>query len=241
MEKNIVQKLMDAKRSETVHNELISEYMPFIKSETAKFMGKSPVEGIDDELSIAMFAFHEAIKSYQETKGNFISFAKMHIGHRLIDFSRKEKRHSNIISLGQPFNEEENEILKDTIAEDKDRVEESISSHAIREEIAHFSKIMTGYNLSLRDIAENSPKQERTLLACQKALAYAKKNPSLIEEAEKTGKVPLTKLSRGSGVSKKTLERHRKYMLAIIIVYTNGFDYIRDHLSEISGKEGEGQ
>ncbi|CDZ75616.1 putative RNA polymerase sigma factor SigI [Peptoniphilus sp. ING2-D1G] len=241
MEKEILRRIKEAHQSEKAHNELISDYMPFIKAETARFMGKSPMEGIDDELSIAMFAFHEAIKTYQEKKGAFITFAKMHIRHRLIDFSRREKRHKNIISLDQPFNDENGETLKDTIVEEKNEVEESMSSDAIKKELTHFSEIMANYSLSLRDIAENSPKQERTLMACQEALAYAKKNPHLIEKAEKTGKVPLTELAEGSGVSKKTLERHRKYMLAIIIVYTNGFDFIRDHLSEISAKEGGGQ
>lgn len=51
----------------------IRTYMPFIKAETAKFLRRPPVEGHDDELSIAMIAFHEAIQSYSQVREPFLN------------------------------------------------------------------------------------------------------------------------------------------------------------------------
>ena len=64
-----------AKSDNQCEDTLIRQYMPFIKSETAKFLHRIPQEGQDDELSIALFAFHEAITSYQEQKGAFLPYA----------------------------------------------------------------------------------------------------------------------------------------------------------------------
>ena len=46
-------------------------------------------------------------------------------------------------------------------------------------------------------------------------------------------------LAELSGVSRKTMERHRTYLVAILLAYTNGYEIIRGHLCQISpGKEG---
>ena len=65
--------------------------MPFIKAETTKFLKRPPIEGHDDELSIAMIAFHEAIRGYSCTRGAFLKYAALLIRSHLIDFSTKPK------------------------------------------------------------------------------------------------------------------------------------------------------
>ena len=45
-------------------DQLIRTYMPFIRSETAKFLHGPVQQASDDQFSIAMLAFHEAIRSY---------------------------------------------------------------------------------------------------------------------------------------------------------------------------------
>lgn len=56
-EHKIVQQVYAAKEDVKAEDRLIGTYMPFIKTETAKFLKRPPVEGHDDELSIAMIAF----------------------------------------------------------------------------------------------------------------------------------------------------------------------------------------
>ena len=51
-------------------------------------------------------------------------------------------------------------------------------------------------------------------------------------------KLPIAQLAEGAGVDRKTLERHRKYLVAILLAYTNGYEIIRGHLRQINGKEG---
>ncbi len=67
----------------------------------------------------------------------------------------------------------------------------------------------------------------------RKALEYAKGNPELLEDLLKTKRLPIGQLATGSGVERKTLERHRKYMVALLLIYTNGYEIIRGHLKQV--------
>jgi len=63
----------------------VEEYKPFIASCTEKVTGRFVNYGSDDELSIAMIAFVEAIRSFDSSKGNFFSFSRNVIKRRLIE------------------------------------------------------------------------------------------------------------------------------------------------------------
>lgn len=232
-EHEIVPLVYEAKESMESADTLIGQYLPFIKSETSKFINRAPIEGQDDELSIAMIAFHEAIQAYDKEKGSFLGLASTLIRNRLIDFWRANKKHANVVSLDTPSNEEADSSLLDTIDDGKEYDEEYIRQDVTAEEIEELSKQMEDYGVSLEDVAEQSPKQDRTLEACQDVLEVAKKDTKLIDNFLETKRLPLKELEERSGVSRKTIERHRKYIVALFIIYSNGYEIIRGHLSQM--------
>lgn len=71
------------------------------------------------------------------------------------------------------------------------------------------------------------------MAACTAVIHYAGKNPSLLEDLLKSKKLPIAQLVSGTGVDRKTLERHRKYILAMLLVQTNGYEIIRGHLRRV--------
>lgn len=241
-EHEIVMQVEKAKSDYDAADGLLRQYLPFIKSETAKFIHRAPEEGRDDELGIAMFAFHEAVMRYSRGKGAFLRFASMMIKNRLIDYYRKEKRSEAVISLDTAEADVEgSRPLYERIDLGKDEIEEIHMRQAAKEEITEFAACLASYGLSLSDIADNCPKQERTLMACHRALDCARKNPEILEAVERGGKLPMALLTEQSGVERKTLERHRKYMMAIILAYTNGYEIIRGHLCQITTGRGGAQ
>ena len=211
---------------------LIRSYLPFIRSETARFLGRPPQEGLDDELSIAMIAFHEAIRGYSRSRGAFLSYAAMLIKSRLIDYRRREKRHQGQLSLDSSPTEEE-PSLGDTLAGDPDHSEEIVLRDATRAEIEELSAQMKLFGVSLTDVADNCPRQQRTLAACCRAMQFAAGNPSLLDDFLRTRRLPIAALCEGSGVERKTLERHRKYLVALLLICTNGYELIRGHLKQV--------
>lgn len=226
----IMSQVYRAKKDNAAADEMISDYMPFIKAQTAKFTNRS-AEQSDDELSIAMFAFYEAIRSYSGLRGAFLKFAALKIKTRLIDFYRREKRHMIQVSLDEQ-SEEKPELLE-TIEDKHDEFAESEMREATQLEIRELSAQMLDFGVSMTDIAENSPKQQRTLEACQKAVAYARNNPGILDEFVKTRRVPLAKLAEGAGVERKTLERHRRYLVAVLLICTNGYEILRGHIIQV--------
>ena len=231
-EHKIVQQVYAAKEDVQAADRLIGTYLPFIKTETAKFLKRPPIEGHDDELSIAMIAFHEAIGGYSRTRGAFLKYAAMLIRSRLIDYSRREQRHSRVISLDAPAREEDT-TLGEVLVGERDPHEETASRDATRAEIEELARQMKEFGVDLSDVADNCPKQQRTLDACRKALQYARENPELLDDFLKTKRLPIGQLAAGSGVERKTLERHRKYMVALLLIYTNGYEIIRGHLKQV--------
>ena len=240
MDLEIVKQVYAAKEDVRAANELVRQYLPFIKSETAKFLGRIPVEGRDDELGIAMFAFHESAMAYSRGKGAFLKLAATAIRNRLIDYRRKEQRHADLVSLDQTIGGgEESRTLLEQLDAGHDEISYRQDRRTVREEIEKFARELSEYGLTLTDIAENCPRQQRTLDACHQVLTHARANPVLLEQLTATGRLPMASLSSGSGVERKTMERHRKYLVvALLLAFTNGFEIIRDHLRQMSAGKG---
>lgn len=235
-EHDIVTKVYAAKGDSLAADELVRQYLPFIRAEAAKTLRRGISES-DDELSIAMMAFHEAVLAYERLRGAFLPFAAKAIRNRIIDYQRSEQRHRNQLSLDEPGNEDDR-TLSETLDTGTDPIGAHTDRTAARQELAHFALGLSEFGLSLTDIADNCPRQERTLRACHRALNWAKADPQLLEQTVRSKKLPITALAAGAGVERKTLERHRKYMMALILAYTNGFEIIRGHLGQMAIVKG---
>ena len=76
----------------TLQNELIKSYKPFI-AKTVSSVCKRYIYESDDEFSIGMIAFNEAIEKFNTEKGSsLLSFAEVLIKRRVIDYIRKNAK-----------------------------------------------------------------------------------------------------------------------------------------------------
>ncbi len=235
-EHELLQRVAEAKQNMEQADQLIREYQPFIKAQASKFLGRLCTQQ-DDAFSIAMIAFHEAIQGYSRLRGPFLRYAALVIRSRLIDEQRRERRHAGQLSLDEPDREDERS-LKDTLADPEDPYEAGAGRQATMQEIQELSRNMAEYGISLTDVAENCPQQQRTQQACKQAVRYAWQNPHLLDQLVRTKKLPLAALAQGAGVSPKTLERHRRYVTALLLIYTNGYEIIRGHIRQIVDQTG---
>ena len=230
-EQDIVRAVYAAKENNDAADDLIRRYIPYIRAESSKYMGRICTDS-DDEFSIAMIAFHEAILGYSWERGGFLSYAAMLIRNRLIDYNRKEKRHQGNVSLDMPDGEDGKTLLEQ-VADSRDVFAEAHNLEATQQEIAELAGVLQTFGVSFADVADHSPKQERTKETCLLAIRYAMGNSRLLDELQQTRKLPLTELVRATGCDRKTLERHRKYVLAMLVIQTNGYEIIRGHLRHV--------
>ena len=227
---DIVEWVLAAKEDPEAADRLINQYMGFIRAEAKKL---SFGDG-EDELSIAMFAFYEAVLGYERSRGNFLKFASKVIRSRLIDYHRAESRHRGHGSLNERASQDGAELLE-LLPDTRNDIEELNTREAAQSEIEEYARALAAFGITFSEVADNCPKQERTLAACMDALNYARRRPELLAAVEKSGKLPMTELASGAGVERKTLERHRKYLVAMLIAFTNGFEIIRGHLCRLDG------
>lgn len=72
----------------------IVQYQPFIRKSISSVCRRYITEQ-DDEYSIGLFAFNEAIEQYSYKKGkSFLAFANLLIKRDVIDYIRKESKHN---------------------------------------------------------------------------------------------------------------------------------------------------
>lgn len=225
-EHQILKKVSQARYDLEAADVLIREYLPFIKSEVSKYTGTYTNES-RDELQIAMIAFHEAILAYDRDRGTFLHYAQMIIRSRLIDHDRKEARHKDHISLDKE--NEEGDQLIDMITDGRDKTDEHMRLLATQAEILELSKVLETFGVSFKDLTTSSPKQERTKALIHKMIAKAKEDPSILDDLLISKKLPIQRLTLDKN-ERKVLERHRKYLVTMLVILTNGYEIIRGHL-----------
>ena len=117
-EHQIIKSVYASKENMRKADDLIRDYIPFIRSEASKCIQRLCTEQ-DDEFSIAMIAFNEAILGYERGRGACLSYTAMLIRSRIIDFQRKEYRHQGNISLYIETGEDDRTIM-DGLADNRD-------------------------------------------------------------------------------------------------------------------------
>lgn len=217
------------KYDENEINRFVEEYKPFIASCTQKVTGRYVHYGEDDELSIALIAFVEAIKSYDNAKGNFLSFAQWVIKRRLIDYYRKESRHSNVILLSEYYSEEDSE--KDL------SIEKSIDKYSIDEvseyrrlELEELKQELEKWDISFFDLVEASPKHNKTRKICANIIYFLISQPDMIRFIKQKKQLPMLDIEKNLKIPRKKIERSRKYIISAILILTGDYQYIRDYI-----------
>ena len=74
-------------------NAFIKQHIPFIIKTVSQITGQY-VTLNQDEMSIALLAFNEAIDKYEEERGEFLPFAKVVIRSRVLNYLEKEQKKS---------------------------------------------------------------------------------------------------------------------------------------------------
>lgn len=213
-------------------NEFIEEYKSFIASCVESITGKKVEYGCDDELSIALMAFNEAIVKYDIDKGNFLSFARGVIKNRLIDYYRKEQREkSKILYLSKDEEEEDEEAFdKMSSARSLEIYEEKEISYLRRLEIEAFKKELEDFGINLFDVAKSSPKIRATKKECSRIIHYILENKELLEIIIKKKYLPVEKIASGMKIHRKKIERCRNYIIAGVLILKGDYNYLREYI-----------
>lgn len=210
--------IIDIRKDKKALEEFIISQEGFIiknaSKTTKRFVTKS-----DDEWSIALYAYTEAIEKYDIEKGNFVAFAEMLIRSRLIDWFRANGKFSPEVHV-------EDIEEKGTNTHDEDN---------LRLEIEAVGDTLKNYGFSFMDIEKQSPKADKTKMSCKIIINYIIDNPILITELQSSFLLPIKIIEKNSGVPRKIIERHRKYIIAAVEILVGDYPYLSEYLRYIKG------
>ncbi len=226
---------------------LIERYVPFALKVASEVTGTYVELGRDDEASVALLAFNEAIDSYDPGRGaSFLGFVRAVVRRRLIDDFRKKKSRRREVPVGSLADSDDGrggtsgaagaavdataglEAAQVLAAETAHREWEERSER--REEVLRYRELLASFGISLDELVRISPRHEDARRRAIEAARRLAESPELMDHLRRWKELPLKRLDRLTDVSRKTLERQRKYIIAVAIILTEDLPHLKEYL-----------
>lgn len=223
-----------AKNNEAIQEKLIEQNEYYILKCASKVCRRYITKS-DDEWSVSLFAFSQAIGSYNLDKGSFLKFAELVIKRRLIDYIKSQGKYKNEISIDpvlfdvSPEEETEDVEIRMAVAEQVSKQD----SGDIKLEIEEANHIFSAYGFSFYELSECSPRAGKTKKACAEAVNYMLRNPLLISDMRNSKQLSLKVIENNTHIPRKILERHRKYIIAATEILSGGYPNLAGYLQYI--------
>lgn len=206
-------------KKEDKRNNIIDQYTPFIIKATSDILNRYIEVENDEEFMVALEAFNEAINRYKEDKGSFLTFSKVVIRSRIMDYLKGKR-----IDV-----DEEKDV------NEKESYESIEAQVSLNFEIQRFRKILKAYDLTFDILTENNPTHKKTRCRCFSIARKVSKDQEIVNWINEKKRLPVTKISRELKVSKRIIKYSKEYILSLILVYTNNLEELRNYIDYIGG------
>ena len=194
----------------------------------------------DDEYSVALLAFYEAIKGYDPASGPFGAYASLVIGRRLADHYRSQHRFDAETPLApQTFDgtvdrESADAAMQQAVAEQMSEVK-PVSA---QDEIEAANTVFEKYGFAFYDLAASSPKSDKTRRSCAAAVGTLLHSPVLFASMQSAHSLPIKALAQQCGVSARTITRHRDYIVAAALLIDGDYPILCTYLQTMRKEAG---
>jgi len=200
-------------------NELIEKHMPFIIKSISDVTGRYVSCENDEELSVGLLGFHEAIERYDNEKGHFLSYAKLVIGSRIKNYLKSENKHQHS-SL---------EDLLDKGLEIKDEyLEEEEDNGVLLEQINKLKNEISSFGFSLEDLADEAPKQQATRNNAISLSAEISKEEELTSFMYVKKRLPIKRIVLRFAVTEKVIKRSKKFIISVVIIFDKNLSALKN-------------
>lgn len=217
---------------ESLRNKIIESYQPFIKKVVSKVCNRF-IDQTMDEFSVGMVAFNEAINQYQRGQGSkFLTFADMVIRRRIIDFIRKESRQMRHIYLDQVSHDDGNNMEESYVEQQAaiDYYEEKCRINERMEQIDSYRKMLLDYGITFDVLSKHCPKHADARENAKISAKILVQHRELVQFLKKKKQLPIKDLLQFVSCSRKTIERNRKYIIALALIYIGDFSALKSYI-----------
>ena len=222
----------NARSDPKIFEELVSKQHKFLihcaYQATHRYI--SPAE---DEWSETLIAFHDAVQSYDSSKGPFASYAKLIITRRLVDYYRKNKKNAQEL-LTDPADFTDH-VREEGLNSIKKQIEEKICSQeevTASDEIEEMQLKLKKYGFSFWDLTSSSPKSTKTRANCKVVIQFMLNQPELLQELRMKKQLPIKIIEKNTGIPPKFLDKYRRYIITAVEILSGEYPKLSEYLAE---------
>ncbi|MCX7745450.1 MAG: RNA polymerase sigma-I factor [Clostridia bacterium] len=217
-----------------LREQFINDYIPFILKSVSLFSGKYIEIENSEEYSIGLSAFNEAIDSFNENMNcSFFTFSTQVIKRRLINHVNRSQKNNREYPFTYFREEESSEFDEKYLRIDPS---DQFRKIEVTEQILSFKKRLSEFGITINDLVLSSPKHKdskQLLIEIARLLAF---NEELFQRLDRKKNLPMLELLKHVNVSQRTLERNRKFIIAVSLILRGEFDIFTDLVkAEVKG------
>ena len=198
--------------------EFIEKHIPFIISCISKFTGRYVSIENDDEYSIGMMAFVEAIEKYKESRGDFYAFSRLVIESRLKNFFEKENKHIKNKSI-EDYKERGTDLVENLEDHNKDDLNREFTIN----EIKKLKEEIDDFGFGFEELVNEAPKHKDTR---EKAIDISEKSSrekDITDFMFVKKRLPIKNISDRFDVSEKVIRKSKLFIITVIIILFRGY------------------
>lgn len=198
--------------------EFIEKHIPFIISCISKFTGRYVSIENDDEYSIGMMAFVEAIEKYKESRGDFYAFSRLVIESRLKNFFEKENKHIKNKSI-EDYKERGTDLVDNLEDHNKDDLNREFTIN----EIKKLKEEIDDFGFGFEELVNEAPKHKDTR---EKAIDISEKSSrekDITDFMFVKKRLPIKNIFDRFDVSEKVIRKSKLFIITVIIILFRGY------------------
>ena len=202
---------------------------------TARIATGRSITKSDDEWSVALSAFWEAVRTHDPRKGELQAYASVVIRHRLVDHARKRKTREQELMVEPAVFGGEVEMAAVGIQRAVERtLIQDAPETVLAEEIDELAALLKRYNIDFFDLPNCCPKARKTRAICLRAARFVCRIGELLKRLRRTLRLPAAEMETGVPIARKLLEQFRKYIITTVEIQAGDFPGLQGYFA---GKE----
>lgn len=213
--------------------DLLVHFEPLILRIASRVVGRYVRKGQDEEISVALIAFDEAIRAFDSDRGRgFTRFAEQVIRRRLVDHYRRTKNHEVVFSVLEEEDDQGVTFVPALTQAAMAQHAEQTEADERREEILAYGEALRRYGISFAELSRISPKHEDSRRSAMMVAHRVAEDATLSARLRERGELPLKELEQMVSLSRKTLERQRRYIIAVAVLLMGDFPHLGEYVQK---------
>jgi RNA polymerase sigma factor len=210
-----------------LREQLIADSVPEIRH-LVRRVTHSWLADREDEFSIALLAFNQAIDNYRSSSGSpFFSYAYLAIRHRLLDWIRQQRTQPVSLSLSADADDDDLPLAERLPDPHSGRATRELE---IRESLLQLELDLAAFGYTIPRLTAGFPKHQDSQALCIRISRLLSADETLYGQLLAKKRLPCAELAARSGIAVKTIEKHRGSIIYLALLLRSDLQVIQSYI-----------